>query len=236
MKTITIVVQSLSDSEECELGRREIRKVYLITYSKANISKIPTRKFFAEAVIKAFHSGSANVLHWCCSQESHKKSRVHYHMCLKLDRNQRWLRAKNYLNEKYGISVHFSSVYANYYTAWKYVNKDDEYSIESEGHPDLNNSEGPSTSKAYMANRNRRIQRDCKQQFAEQNNTNNVEQIDESPDETESKKRGEKRKRLSAYEVSEIILSKRLRNRTELLAFSTQQRQIWPSSLSTEVS
>ena len=108
--------------------------------------------------------------------------------------------------------------------------------LESEGHPDLNNSEGPSTSKAYMANRNRRIQRDCKQQFAEQNNTNNVEQIDESPDETESKKRGEKRKRLSAYEVSEIILSKRLRNRTELLAFSNQQRQIWPSSLSTEVS
>ena len=66
-----------------------------------------------------------------------------------------------------------------------------------------------------MANRNRRIQRDCKQQFAEQNNTNNVEQIDESPDETESKKRGK---------VSEIILSKRLRNRTELLVFSNQQR------------
>ena len=146
-------------------------------------------------------------------------------MCLKLDRNQRWLRAKNYLNEKYGISVHFSSVHANHYTTWKYVTKDDEHSIESEGHPDLNNSEGPSTSKAHMANRNRRIQRDCKQQFAEQNNTNNVDQIDESPDETESKKRGKKRKRSSAYEVSEIILSKRLRNRTELLAFSNQQRQ-----------
>ena len=25
-----------SDSEECEVGRREIRKVYLITYSQAN--------------------------------------------------------------------------------------------------------------------------------------------------------------------------------------------------------
>ena len=85
-------------------------------------------------------------------------------MCLKLDRNQRWLRAKNYLNEKYGISAHFSSVHANYYTAWKYVTKDEE------GHPHLNNSEGPSTSKARMANRNRRIQRDCNQQFAEQNN------------------------------------------------------------------
>ena len=151
---------SSSDSEECELGRGEIGKVYLIIYSQDNISKIPTKVFFTEAVIKAFHRGSANVLHWCCSQELHKKSGVHYHMCLKLDRNQQSLRAKNYLNEKYGISVHFSSVHANYYMAWKYVTKDDEHSIESEGHRDLNNSEGhrdlnnsegPSTSKAHMA-------------------------------------------------------------------------------------
>ena len=56
--------------------------------------------------------------------------------------------------------------------AWKNVTKDDEHSIESEGHPDFNNSEGLSISKAHMANRNRRIQQDCKQQFAEQNNTN----------------------------------------------------------------
>ena len=138
----------LSDSEECELGRREIRKVYLITYSQANTSKIPTRNSFAEAVMNAFKSGSASVLHWCCSQESHKKSGVHYHMCLKLDRNQRWLRAKKYLSEKYGISVHFSSVHTNYYTAWKYVTKEDQHCVESEGHPDLKNSEG-----AHIANR-----------------------------------------------------------------------------------
>ena len=129
---------SSSDSEECELGRREIRKVYLITYSQANTSKIPTRNSFAEAVMNAFKSGSASVLHWCCSQESHKKSGVHYHMCLKLDRNHRWLRAKKYLSEQYGISVHFSSVHTNYYTARKYVTKEDQHCVESEGHPDLN--------------------------------------------------------------------------------------------------
>ena len=148
---------SLSDSKECELGRREIRKVYLITYSQANTSKYPTRNSYAEAVINAFHSGSANVLHWCCSQELHKKSGVHYHMCLKLDINQRWLRAKKYPREKYGISVHFSSMHTNYYTAWKYVTKEDQDSVKSEGHPDLKNSKGPSTSKAHMENRNRTI-------------------------------------------------------------------------------
>ncbi len=58
---------SSSDSEKSELGRRDIRKVYLITYSQANTSKIPTRNSFAEAVIKVFNSGSAKVVHWCCS-------------------------------------------------------------------------------------------------------------------------------------------------------------------------
>lgn len=147
-------------------------------------------------------------------------------MCLKLDRNQRWLRAKTFLHKNYGISAHFSSVHANYYTAWKYVTKEDRHSVESEGHPDLNDSEGPSTSKAHMANRNRRIKRVCKRQFVEEDTDTFLEQSDgDNPDESKSKKSGKKRKRVSAYEVSEIILSKGLRNRTELLAFSNQQRE-----------
>ena len=133
--------------------------MYLITYSQADKSKIPTRNSFAEAVLKAFDGSSSKVLQWYCSQESHKKSGMHYHMWLKLDRNQHWLRAKNFLQQHYRISVHFSSVHANYFTAWKYVTKEDENSVESGGHPDLNDSDGPSTSKAHMANRSRRIPR-----------------------------------------------------------------------------
>ena len=150
---------SSSDTNESELGRRKIRKVYLVTYSQANKSKVPTRNAFAEAVIKSFSMGSAKVLQWCCTQESHKKSGVHYHMCIKLDRNQRWLRAKKFLSENYGISVHFSSVHANYYSAWKYVTKEDKHPLESEGHPDLTNSEGPSTMKASEAHCNGKIKR-----------------------------------------------------------------------------
>ena len=60
--------------------------------------------------------------------------------------------AKKYLAEEYGISVHFSSVHANYYTAWKYITEEDKHSLESEGHPDLNDSEEPSTMRASEAN------------------------------------------------------------------------------------
>ena len=98
-------------------------------------------------------------------------------------------------------------------------------SVESEAHPDLNNSEGPSTTKAHEANRDRKTKRGREKQFVEQDIETLEQESDEIPDEGESKKREKKRKRLSAYEVSEIILSKGLRDRTELLAFSNQQRE-----------
>ena len=106
-----------------ELGSRDVRKVYLVTYSQADIHTFPTRKSFAQAVVPSFSRGSAAILQWCCSQESHKKSGIHYHMCLKLDRNQRCLPSKKYLAGQHNISVHFSSMHANYYTAWNMSQK-----------------------------------------------------------------------------------------------------------------
>ena len=78
-------------------------------------------------------------------------------------------------------------------------------SVESEAHPDLNNSEGPSTTKAHEANRDRKTKRGREKQFVEQDIETLEQESDEIPDEGESKKREKKRKRLSAYEVSEII-------------------------------
>ena len=42
-----------------ELDSRSIRKVYLITYSKADLIKFPTRRSFADAVIALFSGLSA---------------------------------------------------------------------------------------------------------------------------------------------------------------------------------
>ena len=51
--------------------------------------------------------------------------------------------------EKYGISVHFSSVHKNYYTAWQYVTKVDGDYEESKDHPDLTNGVEPQTMRAH---------------------------------------------------------------------------------------
>lgn len=51
------------------------------------------------------------------------------------------------MKEKFGIDVHFSDIHYNYYSAWRYVTKEDTSYEESEGHPDLcSNYQAPRTS------------------------------------------------------------------------------------------
>ena len=88
---------SSDDSEYVRepLGEKEVRAVYMLMYSQANLDLFPSREDFASAVIRSFSNGTAKILHWCCCREKHKKSGEHYHLALKLDRNQRWLSSKN---------------------------------------------------------------------------------------------------------------------------------------------
>lgn len=89
------------------LGARDIRQVYLVTYSQADLVKFPSRKEFANALVLAF--GKDNVIQWCCCIEDHEDGGKHYHVAIKLERKQRWLKTKRFLLDHYNISVHFSS-------------------------------------------------------------------------------------------------------------------------------
>ena len=75
--------------EELDLGsqerllHREVRSVYLITYSQADLDKFQTRDSFASTVVEAFdetRSGLADIVQWVCSQERHSSGGTHYHM------------------------------------------------------------------------------------------------------------------------------------------------------------
>ena len=138
-----------------EINVRSVRKVYL-TYSQADVDRFPTRDSFVQAVLYAFHDSPANDIQWCCCMEEHSKSGgFHFHMTIKLDKNQRWLGIKRFLLERCCISVHFSAIHRNYFSAWQYVTKEDGYFIQSEGHPDLSDGR-PKTTKASIANKPRR--------------------------------------------------------------------------------
>ncbi|CAH3046804.1 unnamed protein product [Porites evermanni] len=115
--------------------------------------RFPTRSSFAEAVVQSFADTPAKVVQWCCCLEQHVQSGVHFHMAMKLDKNQRWLPSKRYLLERCGISVHFSATHENYFSAWKYVTKEDRDYIQSDGHPDLTSATAPRTTKASSTKR-----------------------------------------------------------------------------------
>lgn len=216
-----------SSSEDSELlreplGKKDVRSVYLLTYSQANLDLFPSREEFALAVIRSFSNGNAKIIHWCCCREKHQNSGEHYHLALKLDRNQRWLSSKELLQHEYGITVNYSSRHHNYYSAWKYVTKTDNNYLESGDHPDLKNSHEPRTSSASRARRSSKRSRKgngCR----DGDDQGSEEDIEDAEQMTSKKTR--KKKRLSAFEVSEIIVEKKLKSLVELQALAYEQKK-----------
>ena len=67
------------------LGDRQVRLVYLITYSQADETIVPDRRAFTEMVLSAFSAlGSPVPMRWSCCQESHIIGGIHCHMATKL--------------------------------------------------------------------------------------------------------------------------------------------------------
>ena len=71
-------------------------------------------------------------------------------MAIKLNCQKRWVSVRKYLDQKFGVKVHFSGKGSNYYEAWKYVAKDGNNYISGEGHPDIVNSAAPCTTTATI--------------------------------------------------------------------------------------
>ena len=184
------------------------RMVYIITYSRADTSKFPTRESFSEAVIEAWKFFGINILHWVVCIEAHANLRFesgddlnyyHFHMALKLEKRGRWLQVKKYLNEKFGIQVHFSDHHNGYYSAYKYVTKEDTVALHSPGHPDLTTV--PKTEAAIAG----------KKRKAKEVSPGIKKKLDEE--------------RLTVYEVCKIIQAKSITTRLELVCLAIAQER-----------
>ena len=141
-----------------DLGNRVVRKVYLITYSRADADLCGTREDFAEMVLAAFRfdRGAVRALHWAVCKEPHEGGGFYFHMCICLSNNKRWLPAKRALAER-GIEVQFqerTDVF-NYVGAYIYVCKTDRNVLHSNPHPDLSNVTQFRTAAASVSNRRR---------------------------------------------------------------------------------
>ena len=175
--------------------------VYLLTYSRADLEKIPNRNAFARVVNEAFNEVNfAKIQHWVVSEELHKEGDdiqrpKHFHMALKLNKRMRWSRVRQFLESHNDIRVNFSDKHTTYYSAYQYVTKEDKEFVISEQHPPL--SDPPRTDKAIA----------------------------------EKKKKGKKvisskkMKRYSTYDVVEIIRENNITTRTELINLAMTQKK-----------
>ena len=188
---------------QLNLRSRQQCIVYLVTYSRADLFKVPTRQIFADMVVKAFEKlAVARVNHWVVSQENHHDDMAtplstHYHMALKLSRRARWCRVRAALESENGIKVNFSSAHATYYSAYKYVTKEDEHFVVSSGHPEL--SGPPATEEATKARKAKLSSGKGK------------------------KKR--KRERYATFDVVEIIRRNKIKSRLELINLALRQKE-----------
>ena len=89
----------MMESLSYDLGKRVQRQVYLLTYSRADLSQFPTRESFAQAVVEVWKENGRKILHWIVCREQHHDGDDaeygnHYHMAAKLDAKGRWIRMK----------------------------------------------------------------------------------------------------------------------------------------------
>ena len=134
-----------------EISKKLARRVYLITYSRADLEKFPTRESFGNAVAEVFRGEAGKSVafptHWACCLEKHQDGASHYHVSLALNKPKRWYKSKIRLQEMHCIVVHFSENDGGYHSAYRYVRKNDTDVVLSPGHPDLSDVGSPATKK-----------------------------------------------------------------------------------------
>ena len=145
------------------LRSREQPLVYLVTYSRAEVEKVPTREAFTEKVSLGWmEMKGVKVVQWVVARELHadagvSESNLHYHMAMKLEKRARWLKVRQFLDDRYGIRVNFRAVHNTNSSAYKYTTKEDDFCVHSEGHPDLSNARPPRNEKAILGKREKQL-------------------------------------------------------------------------------
>jgi hypothetical protein len=159
----------------------------------------PTRESFVSIVQDAFTACNIRL----CAKEHHKQSGFHFHMTVKLSERHRWIKVRNYIAQKHRVNVNFSNRHDNYYSAWKYTTKEDLEYIQSEGHPDLTHAQPPQITRASAARR-----RGAKSGTTRRGG-----------------KAKTRKRQLSVYEVSQLVVNKKIKSRLELLSFAHEQQR-----------
>ena len=218
----TSITDNLSDLRQEDNTQR---RVFLLTYSKADLKKFPTRRSFGRAVVQAF---GGNKVSWLAvAMETHPTTGgYHYHAAVRCSKVSRWLYAKNNLTEQHGIVVNFkeSPDGGFYHRVFKYISKSDTQIVPIavlEGHPKTNALQNVIAERAnqkYVANR-----ADARRE-AEAAEAAAVA-ADSAAGGGKGKSKKEKQPRLNLLNVAMIIRNGNIQTETELFAAAEDVRR-----------
>ena len=190
------------------------KRAYLITYSKADLTKFPTRKSFADACAESFDKNSERkiVSHYACCLEYHDDESPHYHVSIKLNSSKRWRSAKDYMFKNFGVVVNFAENPNSFYTgAYRYISKNDSDVYHSENHPPLESIGSPVTKKCVAAYRNK--------------HSNKNKTPENNSDDTPGSSQGQKKRKLSRLHVGDFIVNNKIKTEDELFAAAKKRRK-----------
>lgn len=132
---------------------RDSCRTYLLTYSQANLQKVPDCRAFSDIALACFSEGSSTseVVQWATSIEDHADGGKHFHMIVKLNKARRWRPVFENIRRRHAIAVNFSSNNCGYLAGYRYVCKDKDFEtvLHCPDHPDLRNAHSPKAKKAF---------------------------------------------------------------------------------------
>ena len=196
------------------LTHNNTQRSYLITYSQVDLSKMPSKEVFSQAVLAAFRKcgGAAQPEHWCTAAETHEDGGLHYHMVVKLSLPRRWKGVKDALFQDEAIVVHFAEGHATYSSGYQYVTKEDPQPLHSIPHPELT----PIINSKPVLKR--------KQTVTEVTTTDSRGRVStERRDVVVHEAKATKKRRVSAGEIRQFIIDKNIQNSTEFMAIAQER-------------
>ena len=81
---IPLLLSKNEKFQSTQIKKNQMRRTYLITYSRADLELFPTRELFGLAIAEAFDSGTSKVkvAYWASALKNHRDGRKHYHLAL----------------------------------------------------------------------------------------------------------------------------------------------------------
>lgn len=220
MADLTFTNGFLSEDEKEAFD--DCKRTFLLTYSKADLTRFPTCKDFAEIIIAATNEGDSKrkLEMWACCIEPHKDgSNMHYHMAVKFTGARRWKPIWRSIYRKHQISVDFAlDAGSGYIAAYRYVakNKAKEDILFSDvaAHSKLDSMKSPKTKKAMNKNHEKARKR-------RSSAIANLVTVDENP--APAPPPTKKPKRLSNYEVGQFVVKNNIKSELELMAVADER-------------